>query len=74
MCVVHCTFHCSNHDLVKERIMHKYKLVPEAYRQKLRNRAKQSSSAHVEFACEKESRLTGDCHQIKPISVTHSGS
>ena len=40
----------SSYDTVKELILKAYELVPEAYRQKLRNCKKENEQTHVEFA------------------------
>ena len=42
-----------SYDAVKSEILRAYKLVPEAYRQKFRDRRKAQSQTYVEFAREK---------------------
>ena len=44
----------SDYQTVKETILKAYGLVPEAYRQKLRNFKKKADKTHVEFVREKE--------------------
>ena len=44
----------SDYDKVNELILKAYELVPEAYRQKLRNCRKENDQTHVEFARTKE--------------------
>ena len=52
----------SNYELVKEKILKAYELVPEAYRQKFRNYLKYDSKTHVEFVREKENLFNRWCH------------
>ncbi len=48
------TAQCADYELVKERILQAYELVPETYHQKFRNLVKQDGQTHVEFARENE--------------------
>ena len=48
---------CQNYEIVKERVLKAYELVPEAYRQKFRNAKKQADQTHVEFARVQEQML-----------------
>ena len=43
-----------HYETFKDLILKGYELVPEAYRQKIRNRKKDSNQTHVEFARNKE--------------------
>ena len=51
----------SNYDTVKELILKAYALVPEAYRQKFRNRKKENEQTLVEFARTKEQLFNRWC-------------
>ena len=52
----------SNYEHVEEAILKAYELVPEAYRQKIRNYLKYDSKTHVEFVREKENLFNRWCH------------
>ena len=43
-----------DYDVVKSTVLQAYELVPEAYRQRFRNKRKEVDQTHVEFAREKE--------------------
>ena len=47
----------NDYDLLKQRVLRSYELVPEAYRQQFRNKNKTSEQTHMEFAREKEQLL-----------------
>lgn len=49
------------YDTVKASILHAYELVPEAYRQRLRNYTKSDRQTFVEFAREKENMFVRWC-------------
>ena len=55
----------SNYEHVKEAILKAYELVPEVYRQKLRNYLKYDNKTHVEFEREKENLFNRWCHSKK---------
>lgn len=55
----------SDYDSVKELILKGYELVPEAYRQKFRNSAKQTNQTYVEFARNKEQLFDRWCTSEK---------
>ena len=60
----------SSYDTVKELIPKAYELVPEAYRQKLRNCKKENEQTHVEFARTKEQLFDRWC-SLKKIGSDH---
>ena len=55
----------SDYDKLKELILKAYELVPEAYRQKFRNRRKENDQTHVEFARTKEQLFDRWCSSKK---------
>ena len=55
----------SSYDTVKELILKAYELVPEAYRQTLRNYKKENEQTHVEFARTKEQLFDRWCSSKK---------
>ena len=55
----------SDYDKVKELILKAYELVPEAYRQKVRDCRKEPSQTHVEFARTKEQLFDRWCSSKK---------
>ena len=55
----------SSYDTVKEFILKAYELVPEAYRQKVRNCKKENEQTHVEFARTKEQLFDRWCSSNK---------
>ena len=60
----------SSYDTVKELILKAYELVPEAYRQKVRNCKKENEQTHVEFARTKEQLFDRWCYS-KKIGSNH---
>ena len=56
-------------DCVKELTLRAYELVPEAYRQKLRNSRKENYQTHVELARTKEQYLTDGALQRKWVPI-----
>ena len=61
----------SNYDTVKELILKAYELVPESYRQKIRNCRKENDQTHVEFARTKEQLFDRWCSS-KIIGSDHA--
>ena len=59
----------SDYDKVKELILKAYELVPEAYRQKLRNCRKDNDRTHVEFARTKEQLFDRWCSSKKYVPI-----
>ena len=55
----------SDYDNVNELILKAYDLVPEAYRQKIRNFRKENDKTHVEFARRKEQLFDRWCSSKK---------
>ena len=50
-----------DYDVVKSTVLQAYELVPEAYRQRFRNKRKEVDQTHVEFAREKETLFDRWC-------------
>uniref|UniRef100_UPI00358F6446 uncharacterized protein isoform X1 n=1 Tax=Myxine glutinosa TaxID=7769 RepID=UPI00358F6446 len=52
---------CADYEVLKKHILKAYELVPEAYRQKIRNARRRESETHVEFARLKETMFDRWC-------------
>lgn len=50
-----------NYDIVKSTVLRAYELVPEAYRQKIRQSQKAANQTFVEFAREKSALFDKEC-------------
>ena len=55
----------ADYDLVKAAILKAYELVPEAYRQKFREKRKRENETYVEFAYEKKTLFNSWCRSCK---------
>ena len=56
-------------DTVKREILHRYELVPEAYRQRFRHCKKTDRHMYVEFAHEKKNQFSRWCASQKADSM-----